>query len=263
MITDDGTTIHGLRTRYADDGVEVYYAYPGALDVRIADGITMPVLPPVPYSIVLGILLADLTDQDPREDHGWRWPAHTTPATRRWAQHVTRPITARRTWSTSTTANSRSSGRSSHRVPTNSHCWIWASPRQWRLGGHPQPPRLARSADKLVGQRRSSSRPTLGTQPVVAALDAHDHANAVEHAWLRWAALMDTNVLKVEKRSYDFKAPPQRDGSALVLHYRTRNADLRLTLDVARHPFYYDATIAVGDRGKPPSAPHHLGRRLG
>jgi hypothetical protein len=250
MITDDGTTIHGLRTRYADDGVEVYYAYPGALEVRIADGVTMPAAAR-PQSIVLGVLQADPDEQDPREDRGWRWAAHTTPATRRWAQHVL-------------AADHREENLVYEHDGELVLVWSFVPPRAHELalldlGFTPamatwRAPATAETrtlADKLVGQRRSSSRPTLGTLPVVATLDAHDHANAVEHAWLRWAALIDTNVLKVEKRSYDFKAPPQRDGSALVLHYRTRNADLRLTLDTAPHPFIYDVTVAVGDRGKP------------
>jgi len=250
MITDDGMHIHGLRTRYADDGVEVYYSYPGALEVRLATGVTMPAANR-PQSIVLGLLLADPDEQDPREDRSWRWPAHTTPATRRWAQHVL-------------AADHREENLVYEHDGELVLVWSFVPPRPHELalldlGFTPamatwRAPATAETrtlADKLAGQRRSSSRPALGTLPVVAALDAHDHANAVEHAWLRWAALMDTNVLKVEKRSYDFKAPPQRDGSALVLHYRTRNADLRLTLDTARHPLIYDVTVAVGDRGKP------------
>jgi hypothetical protein len=87
MISTDDTRIHGITTRYADDGVEVSYVYPGSLEVRLATGVTMPAATR-PQQVVLGMLLADPDQQDAREDRSWRWPAETRPATRRWAQHV-------------------------------------------------------------------------------------------------------------------------------------------------------------------------------
>lgn len=251
MITDDGTHIHGLRTSYAEDGVEVFYAFPGALEVRIADGITMPSAAR-PQDVVLGILLADPDEQDPREDRSWRWAAHTTAATRRWAQHVL-------------AADHHQENLVYEHGGEVVLVWSFVPPRAHELallemGFTPamatwRAPATAETrtlAAKLAQQRRATTATVtaFAPPPLTPALDAHDHADAVEHAWLRWAALMDTNVLKVQKRSYDFRAPPQHDGSTLRLHYRTRNADLRLTLDVARHPLIYDVTVSVGDRGK-------------
>jgi hypothetical protein len=76
MISTDDTRIHGITTRYADDGVEVSYVYPGSLEVRIATGVTMPAATRA-QQVVLGMLLADPDQQDAREDRSWRWPAET------------------------------------------------------------------------------------------------------------------------------------------------------------------------------------------
>jgi hypothetical protein len=63
MISTDDTRIHGITTRYADDGVEVSYVYPGSLEVRLATGVTMPAATR-PQQVVLGMLLADPDQQD-------------------------------------------------------------------------------------------------------------------------------------------------------------------------------------------------------
>jgi hypothetical protein len=250
MITVDGTYIHGLRTRYADDGVEVYYAFPGALEVRLAAGITMPPAAR-PQEVVLGLLLADPDEQDPREDRSWRWPAQTTPATRRWAQHV---VAADHREESLVYEHDGELVLVWASVPARAHelalleLGFTPALATWRA---PATTETRTLAAKLIQQGPLQTPPVIGAAPPLISTDhEHDHADAVEHAWLRWAALMDTRVLKLQQRSYDFRAPPQRDGSALVLHYRTRNADLRLTLDVARHPLIYDITVAAGERGK-------------
>ncbi len=247
MITTDGTYIHGLRTRYADDGVEVYYAYPGALEVRIATGVTMPAARP--QDVVLGILLADPDEQDPREDRSWRWAQHTTPATRRWAQHV---LAADHREESLVYEHEGELVLVYASVPARAHelelleLGFTPALATWRA---PATAETRTLATRLAQQR--STPAVLGVAPPkVMDFDEQHHADAVEHAWLRWAALMDTRVLKVQQRSYDFRAPPQRDGSTLVLRYRARNADLQLTLDVARHPLIYDVTVRVGERGK-------------
>ena len=74
MISTDDTRIHGLVPRYADDGVEVSYVYPGSLEVRIATGVTMPAATR-PQQVVLGMLLADPEEQDPRLWKGDGWTA--------------------------------------------------------------------------------------------------------------------------------------------------------------------------------------------
>ena len=249
MITADGTYIHGIRTRYTDDGVEVYYAFPGALEVRVATGITMTPAARA-QSIVLGTLLADPDAQDPREDRSWRWPAQTTPATRRWAQHV---LAADHREESQIYEHDGELVLVWASVPARTHelalleLGFTPALATWRA---PATTETRTLATKLVQQGRQQAPSHLGAAPPLTPTDPEHHADAVEHAWLRWAALMDTRVLKVQERSYDFRAPPQRDGSALILDYRHRNADLRLTLDVARHPLIYDVTVAVGDRGK-------------
>ncbi len=87
MIVTDEPRIHGITTSPEDEGVEVYYEYPGSLEVRVIAGVTMPAAYR-PQHIVLGRFLADADRQDARDDRSWRWPADTKSTTRRWAQHV-------------------------------------------------------------------------------------------------------------------------------------------------------------------------------
>ncbi len=249
MISTDDTRIHGLASHYADDGVEVSYVYPGALEVRIATGVTMPPAARA-QQVALGILLADPDDQDPRDDRSWRWPASTNPATRRWAQHVL-------------AADSRTESLVYEHDGELVLVWAFIPGRAaelalleagftpalatWRAPTTPETRTLAAQMAK-----RSPSAPvfTLGTAPPVPPeTDERAHADRVEHAWMRWAACMDTRALMVGKRTYEFRGPPQRDGSTLVLRYRTRDADLQIALDVERHPLIYDVSVGVGGRG--------------
>jgi hypothetical protein len=71
----------------------------------------------------------------------------------------------------------------------------------------------------------------------------------IEHAWMRWAALMDTRGLQVDRHFFEIQGPAQRDGDSLVLRFRKGKDDLRVVLDAARHPLIYDVTVSVGARG--------------
>ena len=90
MVMTDDTRIHGIDTTYAPDGgLLVSYVYPGALEVRLAAGVTMPAADRGrERRIVLGTCLHDPDAQDPRDDRFWRWEATTKPGARIWAQHV-------------------------------------------------------------------------------------------------------------------------------------------------------------------------------
>jgi hypothetical protein len=249
MISTDDTRIHGITTRYADDGVEVSYVYPGSLEVRLATGVTMPAATR-PQQVVLGTLLADPDQQDAREDRSWRWPAETRPATRRWAQHVL-------------AADTRHESLAYEHEGELVLVWAFIPGRvqelalleagftpalaTWRAPATPE-------TRTLVAQmaKRPPATPVfaLGTAPpVTPETDERAHADRVEHAWMRWAACMDTRVLMAGNRTYDFRGPPRRDGSTLVLRYRTRDADLQVALDAERHPFIYDVAVGFGGRG--------------
>ena len=249
MISTDDTRIHGLVSRYADDGVEVSYVYPGSLEVRIATGVTMPAATR-PQQVVLGMLLADPDQQDSRDDRRWRWPAGTNPATRRWAQHVL-------------AADARSESLVYEHDGELVLVWAFIPPRAhelalldagftpalatWRA---PATLETRTIAAQMAKHRSSPPAFALGTAPpVTPEADERTYADRVEHAWMRWAACMDTRVLLVGPRTYDFRGPPQRDGSTLVLRYRTREADLQIALDVERHPLIYDVSVGVGGRG--------------
>jgi hypothetical protein len=117
----------------------------------------------------------------------------------------------------------------------------------WRAPATPETRTLAAQMAK-----RPPATPVfaLGTAPpVTPETDERAHADRVEHAWMRWAACMDTRVLMAGNRTYDFRGPPRRDGSTLVLRYRTRDADLQIALDVERHPLIYDVAVGFGGRG--------------
>jgi hypothetical protein len=89
MVMLDDLRIHGLETRYADSGVMVSYVYPGAIEIRLGVGMTMPAADHGKEQwIDLGLCVADPDEQDPRDDRFWRWESTTKPATRIWAQHV-------------------------------------------------------------------------------------------------------------------------------------------------------------------------------
>jgi hypothetical protein len=249
MISTDDPRIHGITTRYADDGVEVAYVYPGSLEVRITTGVTMPAATR-PQQVVLGMLRADPDEQDARDDHSWRWPAETRPATRRWTQHVL-------------TADTR------HESLVYEHdgelVLVWAfipgrvqemalleagftpALATWRA---PATPETRTLAAQMARRPPETPAHALGTAPAVPPVaDERAHADRVEHAWMRWAACMDTRVLMAGNRTYDFRGPPQRDGSTLVLRYRTRDADLQIALDAERHPLIYDVAVGFGGRG--------------
>jgi hypothetical protein len=187
---------------------------------------------------------------DSREDRSWRWPAGTNPATRRWAQHVL-------------AADSRSENLVYEHGGELVLVWAFIPGRAqelalleagftpalatWRAPATPETRTLAAQLAK-----RPPSAPALvvGTAPPVPPMiNESAQADRVEHAWMRWAACMDTRVLAVGKRTYDFRGPPQRNGSTLVLRYRTRDADLQLALDVERHPLIYDVSVGVAGRG--------------
>ena len=249
MISTDDTRIHGLVSRYADDGVEVSYVYPGSLEVRIATGVTMPAATR-PQQVVLGMLLAEPDQQDSRDDRSWRWPAGTNPATRHWAQHVL-------------AADARSESLVYEHDGELVLVWAFIPPRAYELAlleagftpalatwRAPATHETRTLAAQMAKHRASPPAFTLGTAPPVTPVaDEGTHADRVEHAWMRWAACMDTRVLIVGPRTYDFRGPPQRDGSTLVLRYRTREADLQIALDVERHPLIYDVSVGVGGRG--------------
>jgi len=249
MISTDDTRIHGITTRYADDGVEVSYVYPGSLEVRLATGVTMPAATR-PQQVVLGTLLADPDQQDAREDRSWRWPAETRPATRRWAQHVL-------------AADTRHESLVYEQDGELVLVWAFIPGRAqelalleagftpalatWRAPATIETRSLAAQMEK-----RPPATPAfaLGTAPAVTPVsDEGALADRVEHAWMRWAASMDTRVLMAGNRTYDFRGPPQRDGTTLVLRYRTRDADLQIALDVERHPLIYDVAVGFGGRG--------------
>lgn len=249
MISTDDTRIHGITTRYAGDGVEVSYSYPGSLEVRLGTGVSMPAANR-PQDIVLGMLRADPDQQDSRDDRSWQWPAETRPATQRWAQHVL-------------AADARSENLVYEHdgelvlvwafIPGRAHelalleAGFTPALATWRTPATPTTRMLAAQ----MAQRQPSA-PAFGlgaAPPVPPAIDERAHADRVEHAWMRWAASMDTRVLIVGPRTYDFRGPPQRDGSTLVLRYRTRDADLQIALDVERHPLIYDVSVGVGGRG--------------
>jgi len=249
LITND-ISIHGLTQAYAHDGVEVSYAYPGSLEVRLAAGVTMPATSRA-QRIVLGMLLTDPDEQDPRDDRSWRWAEHTNPATRRWAQHV---LAADHREETLVYEHDGEIVLVWAFVPARAHelalleAGFTPALATWRAPATPETRTLAAQ----MARHRPSPAPGIGAAPPpMIGDDEREPANEVEHLWLRWAALADTRVLQLHRRTYDFRAPPQRDGSTLVLRYRTRKHDLRLAFDVGRHPLVYDVTVGVGDRGEP------------
>ena len=259
MVMTDDTRIHGIDTTYAaGGGVLVSYVYPGAIEVRLAAGVTMPAADRGrERRIELGVCLADPDTQDPRDDRLWRWEATTKPGTRIWAQHVL----------AADAAVVRSAGpRSLVYEHAGEVVLVWGfiparadelallaagfrpALATWRAPATAEVRRLAgRMAEILPvadhGPLESGSPPTS-----MAGQDG-EIGEWIEHAWMRWAALMDPRGLQIGRKFFEIQGPVQQDGNSLVLRFRQGKDDLRVVLDAAKHPLIYDVTVSVGARG--------------
>jgi hypothetical protein len=264
MVMTDDTRIHGIDTSYASGGgVLVSYVYPGAIEVRLAAGVTMPAADRGREKrIELGICLADPDAQDPRDDRLWRWEATTKPRTRIWAQHVM-AVDA---------AVVRSAGPRSLVYEHEGEVvlvWGFIPAREdelallaagfrpalatWRAPATGEARKMAEHKAQIlpVADRGGATSLESGMPPPPLTRDVQDGERGewIEHAWMRWAALMDTRGLQVDRTFFEIQGPVQRDGDTLVLRYRKGKDDLRVVLDAARHPLIYDVTVSVGARG--------------
>ncbi|MBL8975021.1 MAG: hypothetical protein JNK56_30765 [Myxococcales bacterium] len=266
MVMTDDTRIHGIDTSYAPDGgLLVSYVYPGALEVRLAAGVTMPAADRGrERRIVLGTCLHDPDAQDPRDDRFWRWEATTKPGARIWAQHVMAVDAA---------AVRAAGTRSLVYEYGGEVVLVWgfipsrADELELLAGGF-RPALATWRAPTTVDTRRLAtskaqvlpvSAGAFGGAPRTGDVPGGEVGEWIEHAWMRWAALMDTRGLQVERHFFEIQGPAQRDGDTLVLRFRKGKDDLRVVLDAARHPLIYDVTVSVGARG----TAKHLGALRG
>lgn len=253
MVTTEHTWIHGIDTTYAGDGVMVSYVYPGPLQLRPAAGAPVP-----EQRIDLGLCLADPDTQDPRDDHLWRWQASTRPATRIWARHVLALHAAVRTAAEPPSLvyehadevvlvwgfiPARADELDLLAAGFRPALATWRAPAT--AGARELAERMARVMP-VVDRGDATAPREFGEPPPPLLRDPRDgeHAEWVEHAWMRWAALTRSPLL----------APAQRDGAALVLRLRSDRGELRVVVDAARHPLIYDVTVSVtagGDRRAP------------
>jgi hypothetical protein len=261
MVMTDDTRIHGIDTTYAPDGgLLVSYVYPGALEVRLGTGMTMPAADRGrERRIVLGTCLHDPDAQDPRDDRFWRWEATTKPGARIWAQHVMAVDAA---------AVRAAGARSLVYEHGGEVVLVWGfipsradelellaagfrpALATWRAPATAETRRLATSkAQVLPVTNRGASAYAFGASPRIGDVPGGEVGEWIEHAWMRWAALMDTRGLQVDRHFFEIQGPAQRDGDSLVLRFRKGKDDLRVLLDVARHPLIYDVTVSVGARG--------------
>ena len=260
MVMTDDTRIHGIDTTYAPDGgVLVSYVYPGAIEVRLGTGITLPAADRGrERRIALGTCLHDPDAQDPRDDRFWRWEATTKPGARIWAQHV---------MAVDATAVRAAGARSLVYEHGGEVVLVWGfipsradelallaagfrpALATWRASATAETRRLAASMAQVLPVAGTARE--LGGPLPPATSDAIDHevGEWIEHAWMRWAALMDTRGLQVDRHFLEIQGPAQRDGDTLVLRFRKGKDDLRVVMDAARHPLIYDVTVSVGARG--------------
>jgi hypothetical protein len=261
MVMTDDTRIHGIDTTYAPDGgLLVSYVYPGAIEVRLGTGMTMPAADRGrEQRIVLGTCLHDPDAEDPRDDRFWRWEATTKPRARIWAQHVMAVDAA---------AVRAAGARSLVYEHGGEVVLVWGfipsradelellaagfrpALATWRAPATAETRRLATSkAQVLPVTNRGASAHAFGASPRIGDVPGGEVGEWIEHAWMRWAALMDTRGLQVDRHFFEIQGPAQRDGDSLVLRFRKGKDDLRVLLDVARHPLIYDVTVSVGARG--------------
>ena len=245
MIATDESRIHGIQTRWANDGAEVSYVYPGPLQVV---GATVRADAGVERVLVLGISTADPDSQDLRDERFWRGAAGVDQATQIWARHV---LAAEATRESQVYEHDGQVVFIAARLPSRE--------RELELLRGGFTPALATwrapyTADAIALAIRMLQKPD-GAAPTVIAgnvpselRDDADHAARVEHAWMRWVARVDNRVLKLGDRIYKFQRPPEQDGARLIVRYRSPDAALQLVFDVARHPLVYDVTIAAGER---------------
>jgi len=259
MVMTDDTRIHGIDTTYAaGGGVLVSYVYPGAIEVRLAAGVTMPAADRGrERRIELGVCLADPDTQDPRDDRLWRWEATTKPGTRIWAQHVL----------AADAAVVRSAGpRSLVYEHADEVVLVWGfiparadelallaagfrpALATWRAPATAETRRLAGRMAEILPVADHGSLES-GAPPLSMAAQDGEIGERIEHAWMRWAALMDTRGLQIDRAFFEIQGPVQQDGSSLVLRFRKGKDDLRVVLDAAKHPLIYDVTVSVGARG--------------
>jgi hypothetical protein len=244
MIATDESRIHGIQTRWANDGAEVSYVYPGPLQVV---GATVRADAGVERVLVLGISTADPDSQDLRDERLWRGAPGIDPATQIWARHV---LAAEATRESQVYEHDGQVVYVAARLPSRE--------RELELLRGGFTPALATwrapyTADAIALATRTLKTPD-GAAPTAIAgsrppdlRDDADHAARAEHAWMRWVARVDNRVLKLGDRIYKFQRPPERDGARLIVRYRGPDAVLQLTFDVARHPLIYDVTIASGE----------------
>jgi hypothetical protein len=244
MIATDESRIHGIQTRWANDGAEVSYVYPGPLQVV---GATVRADAGVERVLVLGISTADPDSQDLRDERLWRGAPGIDPATQIWARHV---LAAEATRESQVYEHDGQVVYVAARLPSRE--------RELELLRGGFTPALATwrapyTADAIALATRTlntpdSAAPTASAGSIPPDLrDGADHAARAEHAWMRWVARVDNRVLKLGDRIYRFQRPPERDGARLIVRYRGSDAVLHLTFDVARHPLIYDVTIASGE----------------
>jgi len=259
MVTTQHTWIHGIDTTYAGDGVMVSYVYPGSLELRPTAGAPVTAAGSgMERRIDLGLCLADPDEQDPRDDSLWRWQTSTRPATRIWARHVLALHAAVRTAAGPPSLVYEHAGEVVlvwGFIPARADelALLAAGFRPalatWRAPATAEARELAERMARVmpVVDRRDATEPLeFGEPPPPMLRDRRDGelAEWVEHAWMRWAAIMPSALV----------GPALRDGTALVLRPRSSSGQLRVVLDAARHPLIYDVTVSVtagGDRKDP------------
>jgi hypothetical protein len=261
MVMSEDTRIHGIDSTYAPDGdILVSYVYPGALEVRLATGVTLPAADRGrERRITLGTCSHDPDTEDPRDDRFWRWEATTKPGARVWAQHVMAVEAA---------AVRAAGPRSVVYEHGGEVVLVWGfipsradelellaggfrpALATWRAPTTAETRSLAASkAQVLPVTDRGATARAFGTSSRIGDVPNGDVGEWIEHAWMRWAALMDTRGVQVDRHFFEIQGPAQRDGDSLVLRFRKGKDDLRVLLDAARHPLIYDVTVSVGARG--------------
>lgn len=244
MITTDESRIHGIQTRWAEDGTEVSYVYPGPLQVV---GAPVRAGAGVERVVVLGISTADPDSQDLRDERSWRGAPGIDPSTQIWARHV---LAAEAVQESQVYEHDGQVVYIAAGLPSREHelellrGGFTPALATWRA---PSTANASALAIRILQTPVGAVPTTIAGNMPPELRDGADHAARAEHAWMRWVARVDNRVLKLGDRTYKFQRPPEQDGSRLIVRYRTPDAVLQLAFDVARHPLIYDVTIAAGE----------------
>jgi hypothetical protein len=245
MIATDESRIHGIQTRWANDGAEVSYVYPGPLQVV---GATVRADAGVERVLVLGISTADPDSQDLRDERLWRGAPGIDPATQIWARHV---LAAEATRESQVYEHDGQVVYVAARLPSRE--------RELELLRGGFTPALATwrapyTADAIALAIRTLKTPDGAAPTEIAGSSAARSSRRRRPCRARRACLDAVGRTRRQSgaqagRSHlQVSATARADGARLIVRYRGPDAVLQLTFDVARHPLIYDVTIAAGER---------------